>query len=433
MNKCLAKDLLYNSKTKRCYKPCEQKNKVTHPRTQKCRQKCKSEKIRRIEDFRCVKKTHKLRTKYVKKERIEKEKAAPLKAPLPVVEPLIPPPLEKSLTKNFQFLDDLLTKGKSQSVDYQPFAQTSGIITIYFHEKYKQACPMYPIKYYDEFEDEYKFRKKEFKSINISKERIKQEWLKTYKNLYMAWDEEKFLKNLKLCLETGEKLIMVPIYHPGHLNMVIIKEPTREIICFEPHGDTYKGAEYMKNIHLNKFLKKLTNTINTYLKLNPNNMFTYVPPSQLCPRYNYLNIPPTFYDGFQVVGERNIPAGDTSGGFCQLWSWFFAECVINNPEMDVKEVYKKAYDILKTDESQFATIIRGYFLDINDELVKMNRALSLKKEYLANRPFDDFLLDYLNQSRANLRNKPRKPFVGGLKNKKFILPPINPNVEPVIL
>ena len=132
----------------------------------------------------------------MKKERIEKEKAAPLKAPLPVVEPLIPPPLKKSLTKNFQFLDDLLTKGKSQSVDYQPFAQTSGIITIYFHEKYKQACPMYPIKYYDEFEDEYKFRKKEFKSINISKERIKQEWLKTYKNLYMAWDEEKFLKNL---------------------------------------------------------------------------------------------------------------------------------------------------------------------------------------------------------------------------------------------
>ena len=90
-------------------------------------------------------------------------------------------------------------------------------------------------------------------------------------------------------------------------------------------------------------------------------------------------------------------------------------------------------DILKTDESQFATIIRGYFLDINDELVKMNRALSLKKEYLANRPFDDFLLDYLNQSRANLRNKPRKPFVGGLKNKNFILPPINPNVEPVML
>jgi hypothetical protein len=52
---CRKKDRLYNPKTKRCYKSCEQKNKVTHPVTQKCRQQCKGDKIRRIEDFRCIK------------------------------------------------------------------------------------------------------------------------------------------------------------------------------------------------------------------------------------------------------------------------------------------------------------------------------------------------------------------------------------------
>ena len=65
MDKCQAKSRLYNPVTKRCYKSCEQKKKETHPVTKKCRQKCKGEKIRRVEDFRCVKKTLKIKTKKV--------------------------------------------------------------------------------------------------------------------------------------------------------------------------------------------------------------------------------------------------------------------------------------------------------------------------------------------------------------------------------
>ena len=57
LEKCQAKGLLYNKKTRRCYKSCEQKKKVTHPVTKKCRKPCKSDKIRRIENFRCVKNT----------------------------------------------------------------------------------------------------------------------------------------------------------------------------------------------------------------------------------------------------------------------------------------------------------------------------------------------------------------------------------------
>ena len=63
MDRCGKKVRLYNPKTKRCYKSCVQKNKVTHPITQKCRQHCKGDKIRRLEDFRCVKKTLKSKQK----------------------------------------------------------------------------------------------------------------------------------------------------------------------------------------------------------------------------------------------------------------------------------------------------------------------------------------------------------------------------------
>ena len=60
LEKCERKSLLYNRKTRRCYKSCQQKNKVTHPVTKKCRKPCKKDKIRRIEDFRCVKNTNHL-------------------------------------------------------------------------------------------------------------------------------------------------------------------------------------------------------------------------------------------------------------------------------------------------------------------------------------------------------------------------------------
>lgn len=63
MEKCQKKDRLYNPKTKRCYKSCVQKNKVIHSNTQKCLQHFKGDKIRRIEDFICIKKTLKSKQK----------------------------------------------------------------------------------------------------------------------------------------------------------------------------------------------------------------------------------------------------------------------------------------------------------------------------------------------------------------------------------
>jgi hypothetical protein len=248
MEKCQKRDRLYNAVTKRCYKSCEQKNKDTHPVTKKCRQRCKSDKIRRLEDFRCVKKTRKIKTKYLKK------KTTPLaKATTPMEEELVPPPLQKELEKNFQFLDELLEKGKDKTVSYFGSQRVSEFITVYFHDKYKQHCPMYPIKTYSNFKGEIykKLYKKNEK--NFTEDKFKEELLKENKAYYIDWNKEKFLKNLKLCLETGEQLIMIPLRIPRHLNMLIIKVPTREIIRFEPHGE--KNSDEDKDKETNIFLE----------------------------------------------------------------------------------------------------------------------------------------------------------------------------------
>jgi hypothetical protein len=422
MEKCKTKGLRYNNVTRRCYKTCHQKNKDTHPVTKKCRQKCNTGKIRRVSDFRCVS---------LKKEKLVSNNISNKPVLSNKMEELVPAPLQTKFNKNFQFLKDLLDKSQGRAVHYSGNSLVSDIMTIYFHDKYKQNCPMYPIKSFSEYDTELFKKYYEANKTIASLAYVKKAALKQYKMDYTEWDKAKFFKNLKLCLETGEQLIMVPFRLPMHLNMLIIKVPTREIIRFEPHGNEYK-SDAKVNIAVTEFLEKLTKDINSYFKLT--NKFTYVDPAKICPRHTKR---PDFYVGFQEMdryGMSEKALASEGGGFCQLWSWFFAECVINNPEMAVKEVYEAAYDILKTDESHYASIIRGYFFSINEELLKMNKAFSVEKNYIDSHIGSDLLLDYLNKSRAKLKTKAKKTFVGGVNKKpRFILPPLNPKAAPVHL
>jgi hypothetical protein len=434
MEKCQQKKLLYNSITKRCYKPCEQKNKVTHPVTKKCRQPCKKDKIRRSEDFRCV--TH---NKTLKKKAQRPAQAQRAKSPAPAPEQvstvqLIPPPLKQELVKNFSFLDKLLQKGQGiKAVDYKSSSRVSEIITIYFFKKYKQTCPIYAIKTYSEFETAQlkQYYKKHAKTHTQAQ--LKQHLLQKQKAEYVEWDKNKFLANLKLCLETGEQLIIIPVRVPSHLNMLFIKVATREVIRFEPHGAEYRGGAKADDTNINTFLANLTKDINAELKLTGDKKFTYKAPSEICPR----NPQTGFYLGFQSMeGRQQKPDPKREAkGFCLLWSWFFAECVMANPGMDIKEVYKEAWDVLKNNEGGFATIIRGYFLSINEELVKMNKTFRIHSDYITENPYNnDAYLAYLNEEREHLQRKPRKVFQdGGLKNANFILPAANPKVKPIVL
>jgi hypothetical protein len=466
MNKSQKKNRLYNAATKRFYKSCRQKKKDTHPVTKKCRKRCKSEKIRRADDFRRVKKYNKKGGLNTPTLRASTPKASTPKASTPksltpkastpksltpkastpksltpkastpmAKEELVPLPLQKELKNNFKFLDDLIEKGKGEKGIFKTANygehMASEMVTIYFHEKYKQSCPMYTIKTYSTFDsDNYK------KYYNLKKEHnteaeVKEYLLKEFKYEYSEWNKDKFLKNLKLCLDTGEQIIMVPLLIPGHLNMLIIKEPTREIIRFEPHGSRY--YDIPRENETNTFLEKLTTEINDYLNLvDDNKKFTYKNPSQLCPNYkptssNY-KIP-----GFQTMeGRARVRGKEEGGGFCQLWSWFFAECIIQNPKRKVEEVYAEAFDWLEINEPDFATIIRGYFFSINDELKKMNKTYTLEKGDRPKWDVADIFMDYLKQSQDKLKNKPRKTFQnGGSTNSNFIVPKANPKAAQV--
>jgi hypothetical protein len=332
-------------------------------------------------------------------------------------EELISPKLEKELIKNFQFINELIDKGKDTTINYNPTIKVSDIITIYFHEKYKQECPMYPITIHNFFDrPEYLERIKLIPKIE--QEDIKEYSMKYRKRSVIGWNKDKFLKNLKLCLDKNINIILVPVHDIYHTNMLIIKAKTREIIRFEPHGKEQKNIS--KDEELNIFLTNLTNDINVYLNLLDNSQFRYIPPTEICPKDIKTNS--RFVHGFQALEGFKAKKPEEGLGFCQLWSWFFAECIINNPEMDVKDVYKESYRaLLNKNMDNFAWVIRGYFISINEELVKMQNFYSIDSRYM-NKTDTNVLIEYLNKSRENLETKPLEEFKGGKYKNKFVLP-----------
>lgn len=369
--------------------------------------------------------------------------------------------LNKEIVKNFEFIDKFVDKGfnelsgigpEDHDIDYDPSARVAELILIYFSEKYKQQCPMYPIhttifsmsptfnigRLYTLDEYDINELTKQLKEDGMTDEEMIKQFIKNKEDTmrekqakeavehhrmlmahypsrtdYVDWDRSKFLKNLKLCLETGEELILIPLRMPSHLNMLIIKVPTREIIRYEPHGPFTQTKDNL-NKETNTFLYELTEDINTELNLVDSKKFIYHPPTNICPlREKEADGRQKYIRGFQSYDDL-LPIKKISDtmGYCQLWSWFFAECIIQNPRMDIKEVYKEAYNFLKTKSTEYKfVIIRGYYAYINEELKKISETLSLKRG--KRERTNERLLAYLNKSREHLLTKERKVFQGG--------------------
>tara|TARA_R110002126_G_scaffold226277_5_gene370973 strand:- start:4394 stop:6400 length:2007 start_codon:yes stop_codon:yes gene_type:complete len=251
---------------------------------------------------------------------------------------LLPKPLFNSIEKGFNWIKDLQKKGLEKGqIEYEASSAVQFIISALFLEKY-QTCPI--------------------ATINMTPG--------------YGWSEEKFLKSLKNCLEYNYKTICIPATVGEHQNLLIIKVDTREIIRFEPHGAYLRSQSMENDAKINDFFEKLVNKINEYLDLlkSGKRKFKYYDPSNICPKLNNS----LRKEGFQYM--ENIDRRESSTlegtGFCQLWSMFFMECILRNPDMDIKDIYKSAYTLMNDDPKYFKDVIRGYFIDIDDELKKIN-------------------------------------------------------------
>jgi hypothetical protein len=292
----------------------------------------------------------------------------------------------KELKVNLKFLDELENLGRTKEIErYVPDDRVSYLISLIFSEKYKTECPVEPIYTSD------------------SKSGIKM-------------DFKKHLKAVCSCIKKGETVIVIPVLLEmsyggniyGHANMMIIKVETREIYRYEPHG---RGEEIWQD-QVKPLWKNFTNGLNKCLSLK-NTPFKYISTSHSCPRLNNK-----FRLGIQqyekIYNEEGKMIEKEGGGYCQLFSFLFAECYITNKDMPFTAIYEHLLDYIKNDAEKAVMIIRGYLHEINIRLNKIVNLIESDKIKIAvkeNQPINHLLF----------ARSPTAPFKAYITKKQDII------------
>ena len=139
----------------------------------------------------------------------------------------------------------------------------------------------------------------------------------------------------------------------GHYNLLIIDTKLKFIERFEPYGSIL----YEKH---NKEQQTISAVFDKELKLALSNSifkdYKYINPKQSCPRV-----------GFQEEEEMDLKFGVKTpansldpGGFCGVWSLWYANLRIKYPNIPPRRLQSKAFNILKKNPHSLRRFIRNY-------------------------------------------------------------------------
>ena len=170
-------------------------------------------------------------------------------------------------------------------------------------------------------------------------------------------------EKLKECKNEGQKIIISymafdfvindKVY--SHANLIIYRPLQNEVERFEPHGQYFNYYGYEINNKLNIQLKNLfENELNKYI-----GNVKYIPPNETCP-----NI-----EGFQFL--EGLIKKENESGFCAIWSLFFMDLLLNNPNTSSKDIMEEALKITNKDPQYLSEIIKGYVVEINNLLNRL--------------------------------------------------------------
>ena len=138
----------------------------------------------------------------------------------------------------------------------------------------------------------------------------------------------------------------------GHANILIFDVKRNEVERFEPHGQVYN--DWIDKILIDYFIQK--NIIKDKSQ--------YIKPLDYCPVMGFQNI-----DAFVEYHEHAI--GDP-GGFCSMWSFWYADLRLSNPNKTREEVVRKSMLLIKKKSQSFKNFIRSYAIFMNNIIKDIN-------------------------------------------------------------
>ena len=177
---------------------------------------------------------------------------------------------------------------------------------------------------------------------------------------YKLYIMDDFFDLFKKCMNRGKKYVIIPLaielLNGAHGNYLIYDKKTNEIERFEPNGSGYpKGFNYNGDL-LDSILEKKITEFDKNIK--------YIKPKDYLPKI-----------GFQLLDSIEIgkdKIGDP-GGFCALWSLWYADMKLTYSMYNRKKLVKYLIKYIKSNNLSFRNVIRNYSTDvvnIRDKLLK---------------------------------------------------------------
>ena len=173
---------------------------------------------------------------------------------------------------------------------------------------------------------------------------------------------------------THQEVIIIPVtfsYQSGnniynHANILIYRKSLKVLEHYEPHGKKFNLPASNFHSDIVNIMKIIVNKMNTLNKDYNYKYFKgkikYIPSNNIC----------IYNQGLQLIENelfvsQNIQEIET-GGFCALWSIFFAEMTLMNPYLTSREILDNIFIFFDNEDritkyQIVKNIIRGY-LDI---------------------------------------------------------------------
>ncbi|ARF09818.1 ankyrin repeat protein [Indivirus ILV1] len=168
-----------------------------------------------------------------------------------------------------------------------------------------------------------------------------------YKKLFFS---ENFVENFKKC---KTRFIIIPLgielKNGSHANYLIYDRKINEIERFEPYGsEPPRGFNYDMDL-LDNILGFKFSEIDSKIK--------YISPNKYLQKISFQ-----YYD---IYEQKTGKIGDP-GGFCALWSIWYADNRLKYQEIDRKSLVKKLIKEIKTKNISFRNLIRNYSINITE-------------------------------------------------------------------
>ncbi len=156
------------------------------------------------------------------------------------------------------------------------------------------------------------------------------------------------------------KINVILLILPKHLNVLIYRKDQNTFEHFEPHGSDILGADY-STYDVEKFIKTFILSLN--LKKYIPDGYRILPSNATCPIVISPSIKPVeeLGIGFQTFESMDRPKIASDGGFCSQWTLFYIELVLMYPDVDTFYIYNKVLKYLnKVGPNGFYRFIRAY-------------------------------------------------------------------------